>query len=204
VIFNYAQETLINKMSVNEIAEIKFNSGRIQKFKNIIATNESPYVFDIPEPKYVGYVYQIDEHGKILNTLEQQKSSLKSNLNASAIIVGVGKSKTKSQVKGKQSTVRLKKGKILLIAKVKDSKINPKEIFNVFHLKVNKNKRFVQVSEANTFGTTNVMDIDFLSFKTYPYKKDSFIIELDIKEKGEFAVTLDNSRGTFNMFGIDD
>lgn len=202
VIFNYENETLTNKISINEIAQIKFESGRIQIFKNLSAI-ESPYKFDILEPKYIGNIYQIDENGNILNTLEQQKSSSKSSLNASALLIGIGKAKSKNVVKGKSSPIRVKKGKIVFIAKVDNSKINPKEIFNIFPLEIKKKKRFIEVAQANTFGLSKAMDIDFIPFKAYPYKDSSFIIELTIEKIGEYAITIDTSRNTFNMFGVD-
>ena len=46
-------------------------------------------------------------------------------------------------------------------------------------------------------------EIDFLPFNAYPYKDSSFIVELNIEEPGEYAVTLDSSRETFQLFGID-
>ena len=44
-------------------------------------------------------------------------------------------------------------------------------------------------------------NIDYLPFKAYPYKETSFLIELNIDQAGEYAVTLDGSN--FNLFGID-
>ncbi|MDO4229056.1 MAG: hypothetical protein Q4C98_04515 [Capnocytophaga sp.] len=202
VIFTYEKETLINRYPTNQIKEIKYKSGRVQKFENLMNEN-TPYKFDIPEPQYVGTIYHIDENGTILNTLESQKASVKANASASVYIVGIGSAKTKSLVKGSKSSIRLPKGKVLLFAKVDNPNINPKEIFNVFELQSDKKNRFVVVGEAHTFAGSKAADIDFLPFNAYRYKNDSFIIELNIENAGEYAVTLDTSRMTFNLFGVD-
>lgn len=202
VIFSYEKETLINRYFTNQIKEIKYKLGRVQKFDNLAVEN-SPYTFDIPEPQYVGIIYYIDENGTILNTLETQKSSVKTNATASVYIVGIGSAKTRNYVKGGKSTVRLPKGKIRLFTKVDNPNIDPKEIFNIFQLQADRKIRFVVVSEAHTFAGSKSADIDFLPFNAYRYKNSSFIIELDIEKEGEYAITLDTSRMTFGLFGID-
>ena len=204
IVFSYENESLINRISVNEISQIQFNSGRIQNFETI-SKIELPYQFDILEPKFIGNIYQIDESGTIINTLEQQKSSTKSNLNASAIMFGIGSAKSKGVVNGSKSPIRVNKGKILFLAKVENSTFNPKEIFNIFPLetKTKTKKRIIEIGKSNTLGTSTTMDIDFLPFVAYPYKESSFIIEVDIQDIGEYAITLNSSRATFNMFGTE-
>ena len=39
VIFTYPKETMVNKLGVDQIKQIKFKSGRVQKFNNTIETN---------------------------------------------------------------------------------------------------------------------------------------------------------------------
>ncbi len=224
VIFTYPKETMVNKLGVDQIKQIKFKSGRVQKFNNTTETNaleaayrasqksnnkssesthSSPYKINTPEPEYVGTILQIDEKGNVLNTLETKKSAVRSNANAGVFIVGVGKVKARNYVKERTSPVRISKGKILLLAKVTNSKINPKEIFNIFKLEQGKKDRSIVVGEAHTFAGSKVSEIDFLPFNAYPYKDSSFIVELNIEEPGEYAVTLDSSRETFQLFGID-
>lgn len=200
VVFTYVNESLINKLSTTSIKLIKFNSGRVQKFTNL--DTSSPYNFNIEEPKYVGNILQITSDGVLINALEQQKASSKANSNASSYIIGVGKTTVKSVVTKPNSHVRIDTGKIIFIARVDNININPKEIFNVFKLENNKKKRFIELASVTTFGGTKSMDINFIDYKAYPYKNNSFIIELNITEVGEYAVTLNTSRNTFNMFGI--
>ena len=82
VVFTYDKETVMNKLPTAQIAQIKFKSGRVQKFELAnqqnyepynSPANHSPYSFNIPEPDYVGTVLLLDESGKVLGTLENQK-----------------------------------------------------------------------------------------------------------------------------------
>ncbi len=236
VVFTYDKETVINKLPTAQIAQIKFKSGRVQKFEaannqssnnnttqtnalleaynasigrkgqgNLSATNygSSPYTFNTPEPNYVGSVSLIDDNGNILATLENQKVAIRSNSDAGVFIVGIGSTKTRQYVKGKSSPLRIKKGKVLLIAKVISNQANPNEIIEVFKLDQGRKDRSVVVSEGHTFGGVKSNEIDFLPFKAYPYKDSSFLIELDIDQAGEYAVALNGSNMNFNLFGID-
>ena len=244
VVFTYDKETVINKLPTAQIAQIKFKSGRVQKFEaannqssnannqssnnnyndqtnalleaynasigrkgqgNLSAANygNSPYTFNTPEPNYVGSVSLIDDNGNVLATLENQKVAIRSNSDAGVFIVGIGSTKTRQYVKGKSSPLRIKKGKVLLIAKVINNQANPNEIIEVFKLDQGRKDRSVVVSEGHTFGGVKSNEIDFLPFKAYPYKDSSFLIELNIDQAGEYAVALNGSNMNFNLFGID-
>ena len=168
VVFTYDKETVINKLPTAQIAQIKFKSGRVQKFEaannqssnnnyndqanalleaynasmgrkgqgNLSAANygSSPYTFNTPEPNYVGSVSLIDDNGNVLAALENQKVAIRTNSDAGVFIVGIGSTKTRQYVKGKSSPLRIKKGKVLLIAKVINNQANPNEIIEVFKL----------------------------------------------------------------------
>ncbi|MDO4880488.1 MAG: hypothetical protein Q3983_04340 [Capnocytophaga sp.] len=235
VVFSYDKETVINKLPTHQISQIKFKSGRVQKFNisaPVTSSNTStgnpfadaymaqqqafggghqlgtleqniPYNIDIPEPGYVGTIVLVDENGNVLNTLEVGKAAMRSNANAGMFIAGIGNVKTRNYVKGKSSPVRVNKGKILLVARVMSSQINPNEIFDVFKLNQGRKDRSVIVAESHTFAGTKNSDIDFIPFKAYPYKNNSFLLELNINEPGEYAITLDSSRMMFNLFGVD-
>jgi hypothetical protein len=210
VVFTYDKETVINKLPTAQIAQIKFKSGRVQKFELAnqqnyepynSPANHSPYSFNIPEPDYVGTILLLDESGKVLESLENQKVATRSNLSASTFIVGIGTAKTRQYVKGKSSPLRIKKGKVLLLAKTISNQVNPNEVIGIFKLDQGRNERSIIVTNANSFGISKSNNIDYLPFKAYPYKETSFLIELNIDQAGEYAVTLDGSN--FNLFGID-
>lgn len=244
VVFTYDKETVINKLPTAQIAQIKFKSGRVQKFEaannqssnansqssnnnyndqanalleaynasmgrkgqgNLSAANygSSPYTFNTPEPNYVGSVSLIDDNGNVLAALENQKVAIRANSDAGVFIIGIGSTKTRQYVKGKSSPLRIKKGKVLLIAKVISNQANPNEIIEVFKLDQGRKDRSVVVSEGHTFGGVKSNEIDFLPFKAYPYKDSSFLIELNIDQAGEYAVALNGSNMNFNLFGID-
>lgn len=236
VVFTYDKETVINKLPTYQISQIKFNSGRVQKFNlqqpnNSTSTStgnalldayqaqqqmkkssghqlgtvvkNSPYNINIPEPEYVGTILLVNEQGNVLNTLETGKAALRTNANAGVFIVGIGSIKSRNFVKGKSSPVRVNKGKILLVARVMNSHINPNEIFDVFKLNQGRKDRSVVVAESHSFAGSKSSDIDFIPFTAYPYKDNSFLLELNINEAGEYAITLDSSRMIFNLFGVD-
>lgn len=235
VVFTYDKETVINKLPTYQIAQIKFKSGRVQKFETsntqtsdpnaqanalLEAYNASigrkgqgnyssntnttsPYTFNIPEPNYVGTVLLIDENGNTLGTLENQKVAIRANSNAGVFIVGVGSTKTRQYVKGKSSPLRVKKGKILLLAKSINNFSNPNEVIEVFKLEQGKKDRSIVISEAHTYGGTKSSDIDYLPFNAYPYKGSSYLIELNIDQAGEYAIALNGSNLNFSLFGVD-
>lgn len=202
IMFHYPEEILVNRLPINALKEIIFESGRVQKFE-ALNDHGSPFPFEAPEPRYAGDILAINEKGEMITDLERQKSSIKSNANAMLLVTGIGKAKTRNMVDGASSPVRLESGKILLVAKVNDNNRDPERIFNLFKLEVKKDKRMVMIASANTFGTSKAYDIDFLDFVAHQYGKDSFILELEILEPGEYAITSDTDRNMFLMFGVD-
>jgi hypothetical protein len=235
ITFLYDKETVINKLPTSQISQIKFKSGRVQKFEatnsqgnnnsqgnplldayysslggkgqgNPSANtnyNRSPYTFNIPEPDYVGTILLLDDNGKVLGTLENQKTSFRANSDAGVFIIGIGSTKSRQYVKGEKSPFRIKKGKVLLLAKVINNQFNPNETIEIFKLDQGRKDRSIVVSESHTFGGSKSNEIDYLPFKAYPYKDSSFLIELDIEQAGEYAISLDGIRLNFNLFGID-
>ena len=212
VVFTYDKETVINKLPTAQIAQIKFKSGRVQKFELAnqqnyepynSAANNSPYTFNISEPDYVGTVLLLDESGKVLGTLENQKVANRTNFDAGVYLIGIGSARSREYVKGKSSPLRIKKGKILLLAKVTNNQFNPNETIEIFKLNQGRKDRSIVVSESFSLGGTKSNDLDYLSFKAYAYKSSSFLIELNIDQAGEYAVALDGLRSNLNLFGID-
>lgn len=202
IIFSYKNESLINRLPIASLSEITFASGRVQKF-NALNQNNLPYQFQILELKYIGDIWAIDEQGELVANLERQKSSIKNNPNAMLLTTGIGKVKMRNVVNGPNSPIRFERGKVLLFARVDDFNRDPKSIFNFFKLEEKRKKRMVMLASADSFGTSKVSDINFLDYKAYQYGNSSFILELDIQEPGEYALTLDASRDIFHMFGVD-
>ena len=210
VVFTYDKETVINKLPTTQIAHNTYKSGSGQKFELANQqnyepyngpANHSPYSFNIPEPDYVGTVLLLDESGKVLGTLENQKVANRTNFDAGVYLIGIGSARSREYVKGKSSPLRIKKGKILLLAKVTNNQFNPNETIEIFKLNQGRKDRSIVVSESFSLGGTKSNDLDYLSFKAYAYNSSSFLIELNIDQAGEYAVTLDGSN--FNLFGID-
>jgi len=196
IVFTYPGESLINRVSLDQIERIEFKSGRVQKFNN------GSHGLSIKEPKYIGEIFAVTDDSEFVK-LEQQKMSGKINYNASALLIGIGKAKSKNVISGSSSPVRLKEGNpFKFIIKTGNQQINPNEYFNVFSLESSKEKRYVKVGQSNSFGTSKSMDLDYQTFKATPYGKHSFLIEISSLEKKEYAITIKGSRDIFNMFGV--
>ena len=161
------------------------------------------------EPEFSGNIVFVDNG--VATPLEKQKASASTKVGASVYITGVGKATGYNIVKGVKSPVRINRANDYeFIIRVKDNTIDPREVVSIFkleqkiHKKENKSFRFLAVSDAGTFSGSKSLDIDYISFNAKKYGESSFIISIDTPlESGEYAITLEDSRGTFNMFGIE-
>lgn len=157
----------------------------------------------IKEPEFPGTIIFVnDSIGNGLR-LEKQKCSLKANGSASLYITGVGKAKAFCVVNGAQSNFRIDtQPNLKFIVTVKDNSLDPTSIINIFPLTTKKDKRFVEVGTSTTFGGVEESTIPFLQFSATKYGNNSYLVELSNVAPGEYAITLPESRDTFNMFGI--
>ncbi len=137
--------------------------------------------------------------------LEKQKASIASKADVGAAIFGIPMGKGMNIVNGAQSPVRTsRKSTVRLIVKVSDNSKDPTEIVNMFRMEQDKkkDKRVLIVGKVN-FNKSSALDIKFLQFKGSKYGTSSYLIELSDVEPGEYAATLEGSRGVFNLFGVD-
>lgn len=159
----------------------------------------------IPEPEYTGNIVFIEDGQS--KPLEKQKASTKAKAGASMYIVGVGKVKASNVVTGVRSPVRVpKKDSIQFIVRVFDNNVDPFELINIFKLEQNpnKNNRFIEISSVGTFSGASSNDISFIPFQAKKYGEKSFLVQIDKQlVPGEYAITLEGTRETFNMFGVD-
>ena len=161
----------------------------------------------ITEPEFSGtIIYVNDTIGSGLK-LEQQTCSSSSKANGASYVpvVGMfaGKATSKGIVQGSTSPIQIIKApKTYFIVKVSDNSVDPVTVINVFKLNSEKETRSVIVATAKMTSGTTAGNIDFLKFNGKKYGVSSYILELDNLESGEYAMTLANSRGIFNMFGM--
>lgn len=162
---------------------------------------------NIKEPEFAGnIVYVNDTIGNGVR-LEQQTASSKTSANAAAYIPGArlvaGKATSKNVVNGCCSPIQIEqKTNVRFIVKVKDNSFDPTTIINIFKLKVEKEKRTVELASSNTWGTTKAGEIEFVTFYGTKYGESSYLIEIPNLESGEYAMTLADRRDFFNLFQI--
>lgn len=166
---------------------------------NIVAHGQQ---IKIAEPEYKGNVLLIKGGAGI--SLEKQKASIKRNLSASLLLVGMGKAKSSSVVEGISSTVRTSMHhNVQFIVKAPDYEMDPTDLINFFQLEVKKDTRLVLGGSSDSFGTTRLNNIKMIPFTAVKYGQSSYLITVEDIKPGEYALTLEGTRGNFNMFGVD-
>ena len=166
---------------------------------NIVLSQE----LNIPEPEWAGNILFVNDSLNIGEKLEMKKAYQETKAGASMYIVGVGKVKTKSVIKGNTSQTVIKEtDSIQFIIKNTTNDIDPNSIINIFKLNSTENKRYVETSSLGTYSGAEQMNIKFLQFQAKKYGKTSYLITIPKIKNGEYAITLANSRNNFNLFTI--
>jgi hypothetical protein len=161
----------------------------------------------IEEPEFSGNVVYVNDSIGSGIRLETQTASIKTNANGMAYVpvIGIfaGKATSKNAIQGVASSVQIdKRIKVQFIVKVSDNSIDPVTVINVFKLKVEKNKRTIDLASASALGSSKSGDIAYLTFQGKKYGKSSYLLTIDTIEPGEYAITLANRRDIFNLFGV--
>jgi hypothetical protein len=157
------------------------------------------------EPEFVGQVLLVVGGDTPAQQLEKQKVSTATKADIGPAIIGVRSGKGMNVVKGAASPVRTsKRTNLRLIVKVGDNSKDPTDIVNLFKMQQDKGKdQRVLIVGKVVFNKSSSMDIQMLHFKASKYGTGSYLLELPEMELGEYAVTLEGSRGVFNLFGVD-
>ncbi|HRG53576.1 MAG TPA: hypothetical protein PLL00_12135 [Bacteroidia bacterium] len=158
----------------------------------------------IKEPEFTGMIILVSG-GDTFEKLEKQKASAASKADIGAALFGVVKGEGMNIVNGALSPVRVKASKtIKFIAKVKENDKDPVEVINIFKLEQDKikDKRVLIVNKVNLNQSSS--EIKFIKFEASKYGTSSYLIEISNLPGGEYAMTLEDSRGVFNMFGVDE
>ena len=157
------------------------------------------------EPEFVGQVLLVVDGDTQAKQLEKQKASTATKADIGPAIIHVRSGKGMNVVNGAASPVRTsKRTNVRLIVKVGDNSKDPADIVNLFKMQQDrgKEKRVLIVGKV-LFNKSSSMDIEMLHFKASKYGTGSFLLELPEMEPGEYALTLEGSRGVFNLFGVD-
>ncbi|HIS34004.1 MAG TPA: hypothetical protein IAA79_03675 [Candidatus Avirikenella pullistercoris] len=146
----------------------------------------------VGEPEFVGEALMLfpDNTAKLL---EKTTSNERTRLNAAALVVGIGKAKTKIVIDGESARVRIpQEGDYKLIIRAVDNSTDPLSIISVFRFDVKKNSRTAEVSSVNSFGSVSRNNLEYLPFSAKKYGESSYILTLEEKPAGEYGIIVRN------------
>lgn len=117
-----------------------------------------------PEPEFIGEIVTVRPDGTVAK-LEKQSVQMRTRANASAVIFGIGKAKTKLIIEGPKAGVRLTVGQpASFIVRAVDNATDPMSIINVFRFEAKKDKRMAEMASVSSFGSVKSNKLERLSF----------------------------------------
>lgn len=145
-----------------------------------------------PEPDFIGEVVAVRPDGTTVK-LEKETVQMRTRANASALIIGIGKAKSKIVIESPAAAVRLNASEpIRFIVKAVDNNSDPISIINIFRFDVTKKRRLAEVASASTFGSVKSNKLERLRFEAVKYGETSYLITLVDRPAGEFGITVSN------------
>ena len=148
------------------------------------------------EPEYIGQVVILNADSTTI-LLQKETATIKTKSSKWGMlpIPGSGlldKAKSKLTLKGKEAPVKVKAGALTLIIKTGNNEKDPKEVFGVWKLEVEKKTRTFLMAEAGFLSgvtaTTNYNNVPYVAKK---YGEGCYMIVFDNIEPGEYAVNTD-------------
>ena len=144
------------------------------------------------EPEFIGEVVTILPDGTS-EKLEKETILMRTRVNAGALIVGIGKAKTKMIVESPKAGVRLNKNDdIIFIVKAVENNADPLSIINIFAFESTDKRRLAEFASVSTFGSVKSNKLDRLAYSAKKYGENSYYIKLDEKPVGEYGITVSN------------
>ena len=151
-----------------------------------------------PEPEFIGEIVTVRPDGTVAK-LEKQSVQMRTRANASAVIFGIGKAKTKLIIEGPKAGVRLTAGQpASFIVRAVDNATDPMSIINVFRFEAKKDKRRkgakneYEMASVSSFGSVKSNKLERLSFTGRKFGESSYLITLDETPAGEYGITISN------------
>lgn len=148
---------------------------------------------DVAEPDFIGEVFAVNPEDGSVAKLEKQTVMLQSKVNATGIMFGIGKSKTKLVIDGPSAAVRLDRSKpIYLVVKAVDNQTDPMAIINIFGFESTKKQRLAETASVSSFGSVKSNKLNYVPFTGKKYGESSYLLTLDKREPGEYGITVQN------------
>lgn len=163
---------------------------------------------EVAEPDFIGETIIINNGNP--QKLSKEVATITTRAGAGLYIVGVGKVRTRIELKPAKSKTRVKSGKdIVLIVKANDNNSDPLSIVNLFKFEEKKKKRRAEVASVGTFSGGEANKLNRIEFTAEKYGEASYKLTITtILEKGEYGVTvsnpnaLDEKKLVVSTFGI--
>ncbi len=145
------------------------------------------------EPDFVGEVLLIRADGSS-EKLDKSISQIRTRVNAGALLVGIGKAKTKVVVDGVASATQIKVSETgyRFIVRAVDNQTDPLAIIRIFRFKPNKKQRLAEIASVSTFGSVKSNKLDYLNYKAKKYGAACYEVTLDEPTVGCFGITVSN------------
>ena len=158
-----------------------------------------------PEPEYVGQVVVVNADGTT-TLLQKETASIKTKSSKWGMIPVPGsglldKAKVKLTLKGKEAPVSVQSGTITLIIKAASNETDPRQVFGIMKLDVEKKARTFPMGDYSLMGGSNTtLSYNNVQFTAEKYGNSSYIVVIDNAEAGEYAVNTDFSQmSTFSV-----
>lgn len=175
----------------------------------LVFSLEAVNIYGQSEPDFVGEVFLKTSEGN--TPLEKSPVQIKTKAGASVYIVGIGNVKTKMQIKGCCSNVRVQNNEpIQLIVRAVDNHTDPLSIVKVFQFEKKKKDRRAEIAGGSTFGGDSKNNLKLLVFDAKKYGESSYLLTMNIEQAGEYGVIVTNpnaldERATIvSCFGVDE
>ena len=147
---------------------------------------------EIGEPEFVGETVVVRENGES-HLLEKSTVLLRTRVNASAIIFGIGKAKTVIMVDGTTAATQLRADEdFRFIIKAVDNRTDPMSIVQIFRFAANKKQRKAEIASTSTFGSTKSNKLEYRPFTAKKFGESSYEITLSAKPAGEYGIIVRN------------
>lgn len=163
----------------------------------------------VKEPEFIGEVYYLDPAGNA-TLLEKQHVVLKTKAGASMYLFGIGKIKTKINVKNPKSSTRFPASDTLrFVVKAVDNASDPMAIVQLFQFKPSSKARKAEVSSTGSFSGEAKNKLAYLPFTASKYGDSSYLIKVVNVLPGEYGVIVlnpndeDEKNTIVSCFGID-
>lgn len=147
---------------------------------------------DIPEPDFIGETLAINSDGSTSH-LEKETVQLRTRANASAVMFGIGKAKTKIILESPKAGTRLQKTPVIkFIVKAVDNHTDPLAIINIFRFEATDKRRLAETQSVSSFGSVKSGKLDRLRFTGTKYGEKSYIITITDAPAGEYGIIVSN------------